>query len=520
MGEPLDEPKFLATLPPTLGQRRLVLAVAGVLIVAFGAIVPFADVHLPRVDTFISSYLGIFCVNELLTAVLLFSQTSISRLRALLVLSSGYLFAALIAISHALAFSRVFSASVPWIYFFARFGFPLALLAYAWLKDEQHDRYMRTSPRSAIGWSVALVISLVCGLTWLATKPELLPALITDIGLTPWVFRMGLLANFFNLLAFALLWLRRRSVLDQWLLIVLLALICESMLLTILQTAPFSLGFYAGRIFSLATSVIVLVVLIAETMKLYMRLARSNMMLQRERDDKLMNMAAMAASISHEVRQPLMAIAMNSGAALRFLALAPPAFAEVRSALDTIVSDSYRASQIFDSIGGLFKGADQRQDSVDVNEVVVAALRILQGELEEHGVVTETELAPALTHVVGHRGQLQGVILNLVKNAIEAMDGIGDRTRILHLRTECNGLGEIAVTVQDSGPGLDPTKSSKLFDAFITSKPHGMGLGLTICRMIVDRHGGQISAWSNDKGIGGASFRFTLPSAQAMFDQK
>jgi C4-dicarboxylate-specific signal transduction histidine kinase len=241
------------------------------------------------------------------------------------------------------------------------------------------------------------------------------------------------------------------------------------------------------------------------------------MMLQRERDDKLMNMAAMAASISHEVRQPLMAIAMNSGAALRFLALAPPAFAEVRSALNTIVSDSDRASQIFDSIGGLFKGADQRQEPVDVNEVVVAALRILQGDLEEHGVVTETELAPAVTHVIGHRGQLQGVILNLVKNAIEAMVSINDRTRILRLRTECNGLGEVAVTVEDSGPGLDPTKSIKLFDAFVTSKPHGMGLGLTICRMIIDRHGGQISAWSN-KEKGGASFRFTLPTAQARFD--
>ena len=516
VGETSDEPKFLlATLTPTLGQRRLALAVAGVLLVAFGAVVPFANVHLPRVDTFISSYLGVFCVNELLTAALLFSQFSISRLRALLVLASGYLFAALIAISQALAFSHVFSASVPWIYFFWHFGFPLALLAYAWLKDKQHARYIeRVSPRSSIGWSAALVISLVCGFTWLASKPELLPTLFTDgTNMTPWVFRMGLLANFLNLLAFALLWIRRRSVLDQWLLVVLLALVCESMLLTIFQISPFSFGFYAGRIFSLVTSVVVLVVLIAETTKLDARLARSNLMLQRERDDKLMSMAAMAAAISHEVRQPLMAMAMNSGAALQFLARAPPAFAEARSALSTIVSDSHRASQIFDSIGGLFKGAEQRQEPVDVNEAIVAALRILQGDLEEHSVITETELAPALMHVIGHRGQLQEVILNLVKNAIEAMDRIGDRTRILRLRTECNGLGEIAVTVEDSGPGLDPTKLNKLFDAFITSKPHGMGLGLAICRMIIDRHGGQISAWSNDKEKGGAFFRFTLPAA-------
>jgi signal transduction histidine kinase len=523
VGEASDEPKFLlATLSPTPGQRRLALAVAGVLLVAFGAVVPFANVHLPRVDAFISSYLGVFCVNELLTAVLLFSQFSISHLRPLLVLASGYLFAALIAISQALAFSRVFSASVPWIYFFWHLGFPSALLAYAWLKDRQQGRYIqRASARSSIGWSVALVITFVCGLTWLATEPELLPALFADgVNMTPWVFRMGLLANLLNLLAFALLWIRARSLLDQWLLVVLLALICESMLLTIFQTSPFSLGFYAGRIFSLVTSVVVLVVLIAETTKLDARLARSNMMLQRERDDKLMNMAAMAASISHEVRQPLMAIAMNSGAALQFLARAPPAFAEARSVLNTIVSDSHRASQIFDSIGGLFKGADQRQEPVDVNDTVVAALRILRGDLDEHNVTTEIELAPALMHVIAHRGQLQEVILNLIKNAIEAMDSIEGRTRMLGLRTEYNGLGEIAVTVEDSGPGLDPTKSIHLFDAFVTSKPHGMGLGLAICRMIIDRHGGQILAWSNDKVKGGAVFQFTLPIVQATFDQQ
>ena len=191
--------------------------------------VPFANVPLPRADAFISSYLGVFCVNDLLTAALLFSQFSVSRLRALLVLASGYFFAALIAISQALAFSRAISASAPWIYFFWHFGIPLALLGYSWLKDKQHARYVqRASPRSSIVWVVALVISLVCGLTWLATEQELLPVLfIGGTNMTPWVFRMGLLVNFLNLLAFALLWVRRRSLLDQWLLVVLLALICE-----------------------------------------------------------------------------------------------------------------------------------------------------------------------------------------------------------------------------------------------------------------------------------------------------
>ena len=513
---------LLANLPPTSGQRRLALAVVGVLLLAFGITVPLAHIHLPRVDAFIPALLGVFCVNDLITAVLLFSQFSIARSRALLVLASGYLFAALIAIPQALAFPGAFSTigllgaglhSAAWIYFFWHLGYPWALLVFAWLKDKEHTKFVnQISPRSAIGWSAALVISLVCGLTWLATAGgELLPPLFTDIThMTPWVFRMGVLNNLLNVLALALLWTRRRSVLDQWLMVVLLALICELALVTMFETSRFSFGFYVGRIFSLVTSVVVLVVLISELTKLDARLASSNMMLQRERDNKLISLSAVAASISHEVRQPLMAIAMNGGAALQFLRHTPPELGEVRSALDTMVNDSHRASQIFDSIGGLFKGGDQRQELVDVNEIALGALRILRGDLEEHGVTTRAELTTELPHVDGHRGQLQEVILNLANNAIEAMDSTKDGPRILRVRTERHGPAEIAVTVEDSGPGLDSKKLANLFDAFVTSKPQGMGLGLAICHMIIERHGGQLSAWSSDT-INGASFQFTLP---------
>ncbi len=148
--------------------------------------------------------------------------------------------------------------------------------------------------------------------------------------------------------------------------VVACSLILESLLL---GNARFDLGWYAGRMFSLVTATTVLIVLLAETTRLYARLARSNMMLQRERNNKLMNLAAMAASISHEVRQPLMAISMNGGAALQFLGRAPPDTGEIRSALTAIVKDSYRANQVFDGISDVFRGGDQGREPVDMNEI-------------------------------------------------------------------------------------------------------------------------------------------------------
>jgi signal transduction histidine kinase len=195
------------------------------------------------------------------------------------------------------------------------------------------------------------------------------------------------------------------------------------------------------------------------------------MMLERERGNKLMNLEALAASISHEVRQPLAAIAMNGGAALRFLGQTPPNHEQIRLALNDLVSESHRARQVFDSIGGLFAGGDQGQEPIDVNEIVLGALRIVRGELDEHGITTRAELTPELPHVIGHGGQLQEVILNLVRNAIEAMDAIKDGSRVLRVRTEHHGHDAITVAIQDSGPGIDPNKIDDIFGAFFTTKP-------------------------------------------------
>jgi signal transduction histidine kinase len=298
--------------------------------------------------------------------------------------------------------------------------------------------------------------------------------------------------------------------------------------LAIVCTTTFSIGVFGDASYPISDRILiaqagilavslcayVLAALFAERRESEARLVRSNMMLERERNNKLMTLEAMTASISHEVRQPLAAIATNGRAALRFLGRAPPDLEEVRSALDGIVDASHRASQIFDNLRALFGSTNQRQESVDVNEIILATLRALRGELDGHGVATRTELTPELPLIMGHSGQLQEVVLNLLRNGIEAMDTIKSTNRVLRVKTAHDGREAISVAVEDTGPGIDPKKLDGIFDAFVTTKPQGMGLGLAICRMIIERHGGQLTASSN--GSYGALFRFVLPIKSAV----
>jgi signal transduction histidine kinase len=510
----------LSNLPATSQQRRLVLAFAVLLIAAFAVAAPFANVELSRFEAFIPSVGAMIFVNDLITSALLFAQYSIVPSRAILALASGYLFTSLIVIPHALTFPGAFTAtgllgaglqSSVWLYFFWHIGFPAAVLAYAWLKHRPDDA-KRTSTASEIGWSAAIVIALVCALVWLATVGDrFLPPLFADStrhvqGALDAAFALILLVG---AVALAALWFRRKSVLDYWLMLVIWALMLEQVLVAILSSERFSLGFYAGRAFSLVTSIVVLGVLLAETTKLYARLARSNMMLERERDNKLMNVEAITASIAHEVRQPLAAIATNGNAAVRFLGKSPPELDDVRTSLKAMIADSHRASEVFDGIRALFSKVDQERQPTDLNEIALEVLQSLRGDLREHGVVTRTELTSELPLVSGHKGQLQQVVFNLVRNALEAMDATTERSRFLQVKTRLHDGDAIIVAVNDSGPGIDPKQLEGIFDPFVTTKSLGMGLGLAICRMIIERHGGRLSALSD--GINGAQFQFVLP---------
>ena len=231
--------------------------------------------------------------------------------------------------------------------------------------------------------------------------------------------------------------------------------------------------------------------------------------LKRERDNKLMNVQAITATIAHEVRQPLAAIAANGSAALRFLAKTPLELEEVRAALKRLISDTHRTSEVFDGIRALFGEGNQKRKQVDVNEIIFGVIQSSRKELRDHDIDARLELASKLPPVEGHRRQLEAVIDNLVHNAIEAMDATTDRDRVLRVRTRPSGHDVITVAVQDSGPGIDPKRIDGIFGAFFTTKSHGMGLGLAICRTIIEHHGGQLTATSDGKT--GSLFQFALP---------
>jgi PAS domain S-box-containing protein len=231
--------------------------------------------------------------------------------------------------------------------------------------------------------------------------------------------------------------------------------------------------------------------------------------LEGERDNKLMNIEVVTASIAHEVRQPLGAIAANGSAALRFLGRTPLDIDDLRTILNAVMSDCNRVSEVFDTIRALFRRVDLQRETIVVNDIALEVLESMREELTEHGVAAQTELASGLPPVDGYRGQLRQVIFNLIRNAIESMDSTTGRDRVLRVMTTLDGGDAIVVTVEDSGPGISPKRLDSIFEPFTTTKADGMGLGLAICRMIVERHGGRLSASSD--GRSGARFQFVLP---------
>jgi PAS domain S-box-containing protein len=227
--------------------------------------------------------------------------------------------------------------------------------------------------------------------------------------------------------------------------------------------------------------------------------------------NRVTTMGQLAASISHEVMQPIAAGITNARTGLRCLGSQPPDLEEVRRALGRIVNEGNRATDIIDRIRSLIKKAPPRKDDLKINEALLEVIALTHGEVVKHGVSVQTQLTEGLPLIQGDRVQLQQVIINLIINALEAMSGVGKGSKTLLISTGQEGLGGVLVSVQDSGPGLDVEGLDRLFDAFYTTKPGGMGMGLSICRSIIEAHGGRIWALRN---VGpGATFQFTLPVA-------
>src|SRR5271165_647843 len=224
---------------------------------------------------------------------------------------------------------------------------------------------------------------------------------------------------------------------------------------------------------------------------------------------RITTMGELVASIAHELNQPLGSIVMSGDACLRWLTAKPPNLDEVLQAVEAIIRDGTRASRVLVRIRGLLRRGERLRERSEINDIIREVITLSDGELRRNGASLQTEMPGNLPPVVVDRVLLQQVILNLMMNAVEAMRAVSDRVRVLRIRTEERPSGSIVVLIHDSGVGVGPEHSSRMFEAFYTTKVEGIGMGLTISRSIIEAHGGRLWAVANDGP--GSTFCFTLP---------
>ena len=218
----------------------------------------------------------------------------------------------------------------------------------------------------------------------------------------------------------------------------------------------------------------------------------------------------LSASIAHEVNQPLGAISANASAALNWLKARTPNIDEARAALTMIKNDSHRASDVVFNLRAMFKKDGQQSGPVEVNKVILSVLKLVRIELQEQDIEVRTQLDDGLPTVTGTEVQLQQVVLNLIMNAKDAMQSASSH-RELFVRSEQSESGWVQVLIEDSGPGISPSDVEKIFQPMFTTKSQGMGMGLSICRSIMEAHGGRI--WAASGSQTGAAFQFSLPAS-------
>jgi signal transduction histidine kinase len=253
----------------------------------------------------------------------------------------------------------------------------------------------------------------------------------------------------------------------------------------------------------------VLAVLLSETTLLYARLARSVMAESREREARLMTMDVLSASIAHEMSQPLASIVTNADAAARWMGRPTPDLDEVKASLGQIRNSAYRARDLIGSIRAMIKRDARNRLPLDVNDLVREVVALMERELQRNRISVELELDEHLPTVQADQVQLQQVLINLITNGLEAMAG-NRRARILRVKSAIEEPDSVLISVADTGTGIDPEIVDRIFNPLFTTKSNGMGMGLSICRSIIEGHGGRL--WASAGAEGGSVFQFILPA--------
>jgi signal transduction histidine kinase len=514
------QPFILSSLPPSRAQQQLaVVVLVGLLAVVFIVTVPLSDLRTSPVPAFLPIYVTTMIATDSITAILLFTQFVILRSRAILALAIGYAFTALVLVPYLLTFPGLFAAtgvidgplSTAWFFILWRTGFPSFVIGYALLKDGDPGRtYSAGTVRGTVGMSLVLAASLVVGAIFMnRLASHILPkTFLEELSASRlYPYYVGGPALVMSCVSVMVLWFRRRSLLDLWLIVVMSLFVIEVPLSFWPNPVRFSASWYTFRGIDIFASGLILIVLLYEITSLYVRLLLAVNAQRREREARLLTGDAVAAAIAHEVRQPLSAIVTSAGAGLRFLDRETPALDKAMDSLRRIAADGHRADQMIEGVRATFKKTVREKMPLDINEIIREALAFEQDDLRKHDIVVHTSPAVPLPTVHGDRVQLQQVLLNLIVNAIHAM-AARDEPRVLSVRSEANMEGGVLISVADNGRGIDPHEMNRIFNPLFTTKPDGMGMGLAICRSIIEAHDGRL--WFTPNTPQGAIFQFTL----------
>lgn len=510
---------FPTTLAANSRQKRLAFVVALLVLAPFIVVTLIGEVELPQIDSYIPVMDTVILVNGSITATLLFAQFSITRSPSLLALAGGFLFTAMFIVPHALAFPGAFASdglfgglqTPAWINEFWHLVFPSTVIAYALLKRADGVKPIPRNARSvAIAATVTTVFLLFCALLWLSTGgAKFLPAMMAD--------RLHNQTHFdafppavVSLVAMALLWSRRISTLDLWLLIVLEAWMLDALMIYEM-TRRFTVIWYNGRTVGIFTSSGILLLLLSETAILNARLAR-------ERERQLEELQTTLAHVSrinelgrgistlvHEVNGPLSAVSNYLTAGVN---LAEQAKAEgLKEILQRAGEQVIRAIGIVRRLRDFVRRRDPEKQFNEVSAILESAVQLALAVSGAETPAVAIHLAPAASAAFFDRVQIEQVVFNLVRNAVEAMADAARQSLVV--ATALAGDDEIEISVADTGPGLSPAIKTRLFEPFVTTKASGLGVGLSICRFIIETHGGRL--WADDNPGGGTVFRFTLP---------
>jgi signal transduction histidine kinase len=507
---------LLYTQRPTDQQIKLTAGVAALLLLTFVSVLPFRDIRLLELNSYIPAIESLLMLADLITAILLLSQASTARSGALVALGTAYFFSSLAIIPHALTFPGAFSQTgllgaqlntSAWLYLFWRPGLPVGAIVYALLKKRSAWPGGWPSPDQVVFLCLAGAALLVVALTVLTTAGDaLMPRLLSDSR--HWhptiVLYCALGLLLLDFIAMGLVCRTFRSVLDLWLLLTLFTVAME-LTMTGIIWGRFCLGWYVERTLGLFSGLLVLMLLLTETHRLYRQNILRASDRERERERQLLIRDATVAAIAHELRQPLSAILLNAEVGQIKVDAGDN---DVHSLFGDIAQASHRASEIIVSTCSLFYSEAVAREPSDMNLILRKSLALIGRNLKEHRISVTLELDEPLPLIPVNRLQMEELFLNLFTNAIDAMgeESAGSRDLVV----SCGPRdGDLVITVRDTGPGIPSASMRRIFDPFYTTKKNGTGVGLMICHSIITAHGGWLRVVP--EYTAGAAFEIHLP---------